>query len=272
MSGYPAKKAKTDDMAEGKGNDAAMPTTSWVEYGADSDFPIQNLPYGVFANGGGAPRCGVAIGDQILDLAAAHAAGLFSGFDSSCFAEPRLNAFMGMGREAWTAARSQIAGILSGDSAPKPELLVAMADAEMSLPCEIGDYTDFYSSREHATNVGTMFRGADNALQPNWLHLPVGYHGRASSVVVSGTPVPRPRGPTQADRDDALKIRRRKSNLQMRRVKDYLERETKENEQHVTLARTRIEETQREVAGLEKALANETRRVAESRAQVEQLN
>ena len=196
MSAHPAKKAKTDDM-EGKADEQA--TTSWVAYDAATcDFPIQNLPYGVFSNGGGAARCGVAIGDQIFDLAAAHAAGLFDGsFDSACFATASLNAFMGQGRGAWTAARAQITALLAGGAPAKPELLVPQADAEMTLPCEIGDYTDFYSSRQHATNVGTMFRDPDNALLPNWSRLPVGYHGRASSVVPSGVALRRPRGQLQ---------------------------------------------------------------------------
>ncbi len=135
-------------------------------------------------------------------------------FDASCFHAPALNAFMAHPRAVWTAARETIRKVLSKDepllqaNAPlRARALVPLASVTMHLPAEIGDYTDFYSSREHATNVGIMFRGKENALQPNWLHLPVGYHGRASSVVVSGTPVVRPQGQLQADAADDVRLR-----------------------------------------------------------------
>ena len=178
---------------------------SFVPVAADSHFPIQNLPYGVFRRPGGGPaRVGVAIGDQILDLSVIESAGLLTlagDPNQRLFSRPSLNLFLSMGKDAWRAARMQIHGLLRDDAttlkehdALLNEALVPMARASMFLPVEIGDYTDFYSSKEHATNVGTMFRGAENALMPNWTHLPVGYHGRASSIVVSGTPVRRPMG------------------------------------------------------------------------------
>jgi fumarylacetoacetase len=176
---------------------------SWVDVPTNSDFPIQNLPYGIFSVGGGSGRCGVAIGDYVLDLNVLHEAKLFENckaLDSSVFSKPALNDFMAQGKEAWTEARATITELLSTSNAIRDNAelraraLIPSSDVQMHLPANIGDYTDFYSSRYHATNVGTMFRGKENALQPNWLHLPVGYHGRASSVVVSGTPIHRPHG------------------------------------------------------------------------------
>jgi fumarylacetoacetase len=164
----------------------------------ESHFPIQNLPFGVFARGDRS-AVGVAIGEFVLDLSLLEAEGLLEA--RRYFERPSLNAFMGTGRLVWAAVREKVTRLLRHDeptlrdnSKLRERALVPMADVQMRLPCDIGDYTDFYSSREHATNVGTMLRGADNALQPNWLHLPVGYHGRASSIVVSGTDLHRPRG------------------------------------------------------------------------------
>ncbi len=183
--------------------------TSWVEVPDGSDFPIQNLPYGVFRCGGSPPRVGVAIGTQILDLAALESAGMFRGTPvdgKRLFERSSLNGFLALGPAAWGATRRRIAELLDvrspelqGNERLRNSALVRQRDATLMLPVEIGDYTDFYSSREHATNVGVMFRGRENALMPNWLHLPVGYHGRASSVVVSGTDVRRPRGQTMPD-------------------------------------------------------------------------
>lgn len=183
--------------------------TSWVEVPRGSDFPIQNLPYGVFRCGGSPPRVGVAIGEQILDLAALESAGMFRGTPvdgKRLFERASLNALLALGPAAWGATRRRVAELLDGRTTElqgnerlRESALVRQQDATLSLPVEIGDYTDFYSSREHATNVGVMFRGRENALMPNWLHLPVGYHGRASSVVVSGTEVRRPRGQTMPD-------------------------------------------------------------------------
>lgn len=204
------------DDSQAKRTKAAPLLSSWVPVGADSHFPIQNLPYGVFKvksvgpyGDDGRARIGVAIGEQVLDLSQLASLGLLKGThlgDGQCFREPVLNAFMGLGRPAWTEARQILTQLLSADCPTLRDNLQAQAfvlhaqsDVEMQLPANIGDYTDFYSSRYHATNVGIMFRGKDNALQPNWLHLPVGYHGRASSVVVSGTPIRRPFGQLSDD-------------------------------------------------------------------------
>jgi fumarylacetoacetase len=189
-------------------NDPAL--RSWVPVAPESHFPIQNLPYGVFRRRAGiTPHIGVAIGDYVLDLAVVETAGLLEApslLGRNVFGRGTLNDFLALGRPAWREARSAISRLLRHDEPwlrDDPPLrqraLIPMADVEMLLPVDIGDYTDFYSSREHATNVGTMMRGPDNALQPNWLHLPVAYHGRASSVVVSGTDVRRPKGQTKAD-------------------------------------------------------------------------
>lgn len=176
--------------------------TSFVEIPEGSDFPIENLPYGVFKPAGSdRPRPGTAIGDWVVDLHALQEAGLL---DTQVFSESSLNAFMAAGRPVWKAVRSRLQDLLSADNPTirdndslRATAFHHRAHVRMVLPAEIGDYTDFYSSREHATNVGTMFRDPDNALLPNWLHLPVGYHGRASSVVVSGTEVRRPQGQTK---------------------------------------------------------------------------
>jgi len=186
---------------------------SFVDFPADSHFSIHNLPYGVFRPAAGMkPRIGVAIGDAVLDLSVLVDRGLLHGRrlgSGDALRQPSLNAFMSLGRLAWREARTKLTHLLRADeptlrddAAARKAALHPRARVEMLLPAAIGDYTDFYSSREHATNVGVMFRGPDNALQPNWLHLPVGYHGRSSSVVVSGTDVRRPMGQTKAD-DDA---------------------------------------------------------------------
>lgn len=185
---------------------------SFVPVPDGSHFPIHNLPYGVFRpHAGDMPRIGVAIGDEVLDLSVLAEAGLLTG-DSlgrgEALARPILNPFMALGRPAWREAREILTRLLRDDEPTlrddeglRSASLHRQAAVEMLLPAAIGDYTDFYSSREHATNVGTMFRGKDNALQPNWLWLPVGYHGRASSVVVSGADVRRPRGQLRPDAD-----------------------------------------------------------------------
>lgn len=183
---------------------------SFIDVAPDSHFPIQNLPYGVFRpRGAEAPRAGVAIGELALDLSALERQGLLHVPGSSgetLFDRPSLNAFMALGREAWLSVRRQLTHLLSrdeptlrDDAALKHEALVPISDCELLLPVEIGDYTDFYSSKEHATNVGALFRGPENALPPNWLWLPIAYHGRASSVVVSGADLNRPRGQTKTD-------------------------------------------------------------------------
>ncbi|WP_038378380.1 fumarylacetoacetase [Bradyrhizobium elkanii] len=175
---------------------------SFIDVAPTSDFPIQNLPYGVFSSKDGlAPRVGVAIGDYVLDLWELEQDSRLDVGPLGVFSQPSLNAFMALGPKVWSATRARISELLRSDH---PELrdnrelraraLVPMADVKLHMPFAVSGYTDFYSSKEHATNVGVMFRGKDNALQPNWLHMPIGYNGRASTVVVSGTKVRRPRG------------------------------------------------------------------------------
>jgi fumarylacetoacetase len=176
---------------------------SFIDVDPASDFPIQNLPYGVFSSKDGlAPRVGVAIGNYVLDLWELEQDGrLVFDVGPGVFAGCWLNHFMSLGPKVWSETRARISELLRHDN---PELrdngelrsraLVPMADIKLHMPIAVAGYTDFYSSREHATNVGVMFRGKDNALQPNWLHMPIGYNGRASTVVVSGTQVRRPRG------------------------------------------------------------------------------
>jgi fumarylacetoacetase len=183
-----------------------MTRRSWVESANDpaSGFPIQNLPYGVFTHHG-ATRIGVAIGDSILDLRACTGTDLFAKLSEDLIAACRaeaLNALISLGPESWSALRRRIAAILDADNsggstiAAFAQILVPMREAAMRLPARIGDYTDFYASIHHATRVGKLFR-PDNPLLPNYKHVPIGYHGRASSIVVSGTPITRPSGQTK---------------------------------------------------------------------------
>jgi fumarylacetoacetase len=182
---------------------------SWVDVDPQSHFPIQNLPFGVGRDKStdDRQRILVAIGEQALDLSVLAGAGLFGrGALKDSLLRPVLNDFMALGRPAWSQARLVIHQLLRSDeprlrddAALRTAALVPQASVQMLMPVRIGDYTDFYSSREHATNVGVMLRGPQNALQPNWLHLPVAYHGRASSVVVSGTDLHRPCGQSKAD-------------------------------------------------------------------------
>lgn len=185
---------------------------SWVEYdAAKTDFPVENVPFGVFCRAGEAGAvCGTRVGDTAVDLAALARAGCFESCGAGLaaaaegggvFATGSLNAFMALGRPAWREARETLQRLfgkdeprLRDDAELRGAALMGVGEVEMRLPCVIGDYTDFYASKEHATNVGTMFRGKENALPPNWRTIPIGYHGRASSVVVSGTPVRRPKG------------------------------------------------------------------------------
>jgi len=174
---------------------------SWVASANDpqGDFPLNNLPYGVFDAGQGA-RMGVAIGDQILDVAAVD-----HGLDAALFAAPAWNAVMAAGPAVWSRLRTRLTELLSDArhrAAVEPHL-VPMAAATLRMPFSVAEYTDFYASKHHATNVGTMFRGAENALPPNWLSIPIGYNGRASSVVVSGTDVRRPWGQIKTPESDA---------------------------------------------------------------------
>ncbi|MGL6210780.1 MAG: fumarylacetoacetase [Paracoccaceae bacterium] len=167
----------------------------------DTPFPLNNLPYGVFSVGDDEPRCGVAIGDMILDMAGIEEAGLVDLDDEPCFDLPFWNDLMELGPEAWTTLRTRLIHLLSEGAREEPALrpfLVPVADATLHMPFLVAEFTDFYAGRHHATNVGTMFRGPENALPPNWLHIPIGYNGRASTVVVSGTAITRPNGQTKA--------------------------------------------------------------------------
>jgi fumarylacetoacetase len=176
---------------------------SWVQVSAKSDFPVQNLPFGIFSTTTKSPRVGVALGDKVIDLLALFELGYFSnlGFDQTDFENQHLNSLMSKGKNANSNLRERLFNLLKEDSTElknktehHPAIFVQQADASMHLPIKVGDYTDFYSSREHAFNMGVMFRDPQNALLPNWLHIPVGYHGRASSIIASGQPIYRPKG------------------------------------------------------------------------------
>ncbi|MDB4728507.1 fumarylacetoacetase [Saprospiraceae bacterium] len=174
---------------------------SWVAISKESDFPIQNLPFGIFrTESNPAPRVCTAIGNYVADLAVMNYLALFDGLeiDNEVFNTRYLNDFMALGKITTRAVRNKLADIFDVNNKDAKDLswhfLHPMDKVELLLPIKVGDYTDFYSSIEHATNVGTMFRGKENALMPNWKHLPVGYHGRSSSIIVSDTPVKRPKG------------------------------------------------------------------------------
>lgn len=172
---------------------------SWVESAnnATTEFPLNNLPYGVFCTGSARARCGVAIGSYILDVCAIEKAGLLDGLPAKLCQEPSWNALMAKEPDIWKQFREQLMRLLEQNSTQRDVVephLHPMSEATMHLPFVVAEFTDFYANRHHATNVGTMFRGAENALPPNWLHIPIGYNGRASSVVVSGTDVQRPWG------------------------------------------------------------------------------
>ena len=180
--------------------------TSWVESANDpsTDFPIQNLPFGVFTHhDDDYPRVGIAIGDQILDIVACFEAGyLRSGDDArECFGSS-INALMALDPHKLELFRAEVSELLAAGAPRRNEVLIPMKDATMVMPVDIGDYTDFYASINHATNVGSMFR-PDNPLLPNYKYVPIGYHGRASSIVVSGTSIARPSGQTKAADTDA---------------------------------------------------------------------
>ncbi|MCB1677033.1 MAG: fumarylacetoacetate hydrolase family protein, partial [Halioglobus sp.] len=165
----------------------------------NSDFSIHNLPFGIFSVHNESPRIGVAIGDQVLDLNQVAKMGLFQDITTevSFFSSSSLNSFIGLGKSVTSKIRMRVQELLSKADSPlkgQQGVLYPQESVKLHLPVQIGDYTDFYSSIEHATNVGKMFRDPENALLPNWRHLPVGYHGRASSILVSGTPIHRPKG------------------------------------------------------------------------------
>ncbi|MCK8484253.1 fumarylacetoacetase [Aliiroseovarius sp. S2029] len=175
---------------------------SWVDSAnsADTPFPLNNLPYGVFSTAVREPRCGVAIGDMILDVQAAEEAGLIEIADDPVFDVPFWNELMELGSEAWAALRSRLEQLLAEGSTERDAvepLLVAQADADLHMPFLVAEYTDFYAGRQHAANMGAILRGSPD-LPANWLHIPIGYNGRASSVVVSGTPIHRPNGQRKA--------------------------------------------------------------------------
>jgi fumarylacetoacetase len=185
---------------------------SWVKIPENSDFPIQNLPFGIFSVAGASARAGVRIGDHVLDLSLLMELGYLDSLrlpDDSVFYAEALNDFIALGKNYWKSTRERVSELLQHDNTELQnntedvkEVLFPVSEIQMHLPVQIGDYTDFYSSLEHATNVGTMFRDPKNALLPNWKHLPVGYHGRSSSIVVSGTDIYRPKGQTKANDDE----------------------------------------------------------------------
>ena len=169
-----------------------MGNRSWLPVSDDSDFPLENLPYGVFSIGDSEPRVGAAIGEHIVDLAPV--------LEDEVFRNATLNPFMARGRGSWVAARRRLTQLLSDDALRDrvEPLLVPRDEARMHLPFEVADYVDFFSSEHHARNVGRIFRPDGDPLPPSWKHLPMAYHGRAGTVVVSGTPIVRPSGQRRA--------------------------------------------------------------------------
>lgn len=178
---------------------------TWLEVSNDSDFPIQNIPFGVFITKDDVITIGTRIGNYAIDLSALQMLGYFKGIEltDDVFLQDTLNDFISNGKKTWREVRNRIADIfdnnndtLKNNAKHREAVIFDMNEVEMQLPVYIGDYTDFYSSKEHATNVGIMFRDPENALMPNWLHIPVGYHGRSSTIVPSGVNVKRPVGQT----------------------------------------------------------------------------
>ncbi len=178
---------------------------SWISIPANSDFPLENIPFGIITTeDNGFPRVATIIGDTVIDLSQLNAMGAFEeieNIDDFAFDSDTLNDFIAQGKTVTNAVRHRIQDLFSindstlqNNAAVEDDVLYSLDKVQMHLPLAIGDYTDFYSSRQHATNVGIMFRDPANALLPNWLHIPVGYHGRASSIVVSGTEIKRPSG------------------------------------------------------------------------------
>jgi len=177
---------------------------SWINYPQNHPFPLENIPFGVFQYRDNISHCATRIGDYVIDLFILNEYGVFPEW-GKCFSQSSLNQFMGLGKEIWKECRDllqklfQENGELQTNWELQQQCIRKHSEVQMLLPANIGDYTDFYSSIWHASNLGTMFRGKDKALQENWLHLPVGYHGRASSIVVSGTPIKRPNGQVRND-------------------------------------------------------------------------
>lgn len=178
---------------------------SWVEVPANSDFPIQNLPFGVFSENYKSPRLASRIGNKVIDLAALNQLSYFSELNiaQAVFENKFLNDFIALGKDVTNAVRDKLSKLLEANNEAlkkdADKVLFDVSEVTMHLPLDVRDYTDFYSSIEHATNVGTMFRDPANALLPNWKHIPVGYHGRASSIILSGQEIHRPKGQTKAD-------------------------------------------------------------------------
>ena len=183
---------------------------TWLDTPANTDFPIQNIPFGVFLTRDDIITIGTRIGDYAIDLGALHQLGYFDGIEltDDIFLQDSLNDFIADGRKTWRLVRNRISDIflegnddLKKNQEHRNRVLFTMDEIEMQLPVDVGDYTDFYASKEHATNVGSLFRDPENALLPNWLRIPIGYHGRSSSIIPSGTPVRRPIGQTKPGDD-----------------------------------------------------------------------
>lgn len=186
-----------------KTNDPSKKT--WLEVAPNSDFPIQNIPFGVFLTRDDVITIGTRIGDYAIDLGALHQLGYFNGIPltDDIFLQDTLNDFISDGKKTWRSVRNRISEIfditnpsLKENEEHRKIVLFTLDEIEMQLPVQIGDYTDFYSSKEHATNIGSMFRDPENALLPNWLHIPIGYHGRSSTIIPSGQNIRRPFGQT----------------------------------------------------------------------------
>lgn len=184
---------------------------TWLEVASDSDFPIQNIPFGVFIPNDDIITTGTRIGDFAIDLSAMQQLGYFKELElpEDVFLQDTLNMFISLGRTVWRAVRNRIADLfdienseLGNNEEHKAKVIFPVDDVQMLMPVFIQDYTDFYSSKEHATNLGTMFRDKDNPLLENWLHIPVGYHGRSSSIIISGEDIHRPKGQTKAPNAD----------------------------------------------------------------------
>jgi fumarylacetoacetase len=188
-----------------KANDPSR--KSWLEVSKNSDFPIQNIPFGVFKTENSGPRLGTIIGNTVIDLYFLAKNACLGEVDVDVFNKDSINDFISLGKSKTLAIRDKIAELFDSENTflsayNQSEYLFDEKEVQMLLPVKIGDYTDFYSSREHATNVGMMFRDPQNALLPNWLHLPVGYHGRSSSIVVSGTDIYRPKGQMRPSQEE----------------------------------------------------------------------
>lgn len=184
---------------------------SWLKVEENSDFPIQNIPFGVFLTRDDIITIGSRIGDYAIDLGALHQLGYFDGIPltDDIFLQDNLNDFIDDGRKTWRLVRNRIADIfdvknstLRDNAEHKDKVIFRMDEIEMQLPISVGDYTDFYASKEHATNVGSLFKDPQNALFPNWLHMPIGYHGRSSSIIPSGVPIHRPVGQQQPNKGE----------------------------------------------------------------------